>query len=265
LKTRLVTTAKRSLAEMSSSFNLRPPRRDELPTLAQVQNAAMASSAVHHLMVPNQSDPKTWRGYYEWTLLRQRARFVNPTLRFLIAEDKATGEVAGLSVWAAQGDCPLLTKWKDETPMWVKVEKALLDAEIKYQRYFTDVRTVVDWEFLERFFAGVVATAKKTPPCLHLWVLVVNPTFQGRGVGKVLLDWGKKLAEEEKLPLFLESNLETPGFYAKMGMKRLGDAKMDTISMPIFAWEYEDGVFLEADGGSEGKYKWKEEISAEKK
>jgi GNAT superfamily N-acetyltransferase len=243
---------------MSSDWNIRPARRDELPFLAGMQNAAMANSAIHHLMVPNQSDPKTSRPYYEWTLLRQRVRFVNPVLRFIVAEDKTTGEIAGLGLWAAQGRCSLLKKWKDESPLWVMVEKRLLDAEAKYQRYLTEVKSVVDWDFIDRFFDGVVATAKKTPPCLHLWVLVVNPVYQGRGVGKVLLDWGKKLAEEEKLPLFLESNLETPGFYVKMGMKRLEDTNIDTISMPIFVWEYEDGIYLEADGASEGRYKWKE-------
>jgi GNAT superfamily N-acetyltransferase len=249
------------------TLNLRPPQRDELPSLTRIQNAANVNSALHHLMVPNQDKPGVNKGYNDWTLLRQRTRFVTPFLRFMIAEDEANGEIAGLSVWAAQGDCSLLNKWTAEVPRWWAVERALLGLEAKYHRYVTD--TVVDWEFIDDFHKTVEASTEKTPPCLHLWVLEVDPKFQGKGVGKALMAWGKKLAEEEDLPLVLESNLEATGFYGKMGMKRIDDVifmegTAKRIDVPMFVWEYEEDRFLQ-NSIKEGRYRWRDSLLAKNK
>jgi GNAT superfamily N-acetyltransferase len=245
-----------------SDLILRPARRDEIPYLARLQNAAMAKSIMHRYMVPNQdTDPKVAEGYYNWTLLRQRSRMVTPEIRYMVAEDPTTGEVAGLSVWFAQGDCPLKKKWTDESPKWLAIERALLDVEGKYHRYFTD--TVVDWQYLKSFYEAVETTSKRTPPCLHLWVLVVDPKFQGRRVGNTLLDWGKRLAAEQRLPLVLESLVESTGFYDKMDMKVVDGVSIlegtsKSIRMPVYAWEYKEGAFIEDDGTGSGKLKWKD-------
>jgi GNAT superfamily N-acetyltransferase len=240
---------------------LRPARRDEIPVMTKLQNAAMAESAMHNFMVPNQqSDPKVAKGYYNWTLLRPRHRIVSADLRYMVAEDQATGEIVGISVWVAQGACPLFKKWTAESPKWLAVERALLDAEAKYHRYVTD--TVVDWDYLKHFYAVVGETAKRTPPCLHLWVLVVDPKYQGQGVGNKLLDWGKRLAAEERLPLVLESLVEAKGFYEKQGLKHVDDVRIlegtsKSIVMPVYVWEYEEGAFLENDNTGSGKQRWR--------
>lgn len=236
---------------------LRPAIRGELPLLARIQNAANAHSALHHKFVPGQlSDPES---YYRWTLLRQRIRFTTPDLRFVVAEDAATHQVLGLSVWCAQGKSTLKQKWESEVSGLWGVERALLDVEMKYHKYIQD--RIIDWHFLDRFLAEAGEAGNAIPPCLHLWVLEVTPDAQRKGVGKALMEWGKNLAAAEGLPFMLESNLEATGFYDKMGMKRVDDLTIpkadgdEDFTVPCFAWESEEGVFLEANG--EGRWRWR--------
>ncbi|KAF2420140.1 acyl-CoA N-acyltransferase, partial [Tothia fuscella] len=203
-----------------SNLILRPPNRDELPNLASLQNAANAKSHLHHLMAPGQfQDPKA---YYEWTLLRQRTRFVTPFLRFIIAEDAQTNEILGLSLWSAQGESALRRRWESAGSIFDRafwgMERALLDAEMKYNRYILGDK-IIDYDFVNRFVCAAHEAGEAIPPCLHLWVLMTAPAAQGKGVGKALMDRGKTLARQEGLSLILESNLEAVGFYEKMGMK----------------------------------------------
>jgi GNAT superfamily N-acetyltransferase len=236
---------------------LRPATRAELPLLARIQNAANAHSALHHQFVPGQlSDPES---YYRWTLLRQRIRFVTPSLRFIVAEDATTHEVLGLSVWCAQGNSKLNQRWEGEVSRLWSLERALLDVEMKYHKYVED--KIIDWRFLDLFLAEAEKAGDAIPPCLHLWVLEVTPNAQYKGVGKALMGWGRELARQEGLPFVLESNLEATGFYGKVGMKRVDDLTIskgegkDEFKVPCFAWEPEDGVFLEE--GDEGRWRWR--------
>ena len=108
------------------------------------------------------------------------------------------------------------------------------------------------------------------PPCLHPHLIAVDPSVHSRGVGRILVDWGKELAVAEKLPLYLESNLEATGFYEKIGFARLsedvvvGADGQKPMRIPLYAWEGEqrEGHWLERIGNqdeSEGRWRWKDD------
>jgi GNAT superfamily N-acetyltransferase len=139
------------------------------------------------------------------------------------------------------------------------IERALLDAEMTYHRYVLD--KIIDWDFHDRFIAEADKAGDAIPPCLHLWVMEVAPDAQRKGVGKALMEWGKKLAKDEGLPFVLESNLEATRFYEKLDMKRVEDLKLanregkEEFRVPCYAWEAEDGLLLEECG--EGRWRWR--------
>ena len=95
--------------------------------------------------------------------------------------------------------------------------------------------------------------------------MAVSPTSQGLGIGRQLLDWGKKTAREEGLPLYLESSLEAVGFYERNGFRRLGEdcvvlyeeGEGREVRLPVFVWEGEEGKWLERDGK---RWRWRAEV-----
>ena len=73
-----------------------------------------------------------------------------------------------------------------------------------------------------------------------LLILATDPAFQNRGVASLFLDWGKRQAEMEKVPIGLESSMRARRFYLKSGFRRFGDMRIRDFpigDVPIFLWE----------------------------
>lgn len=150
------------------------------------------------------------------------------------------------------------------------LEGKLVEVEKTWCRYFTN--RCMDYAFLDEFMAGFVGAGHSPrPACLHPHLIVVDPGVQAKGVGRVLVDWGKEVAVEEGLPIYLEANLESTGFYEKVGFARLGsdfDVSPDGIEhfvIPTYVWEGEQrrGRWLENDANFAGpaqKWKWRHEV-----
>jgi ribosomal protein S18 acetylase RimI-like enzyme len=54
-------------------------------------------------------------------------------------------------------------------------------------------------------------------------VIAVDPKYQGRKVGALLIQWGIDIAEQSGLPLYFESSPTTVRLYEKMGFERIGE------------------------------------------
>jgi GNAT superfamily N-acetyltransferase len=252
-----------------NNITLRPAQRSDIPALARLANASNEHSALHRRIAPRQHEHAT--DYYLWRLNIVRQRFATPDLRTMVAEDSSNGRVLGQASWAVEGsDTALYKRWTGESTWLDWLEDNLIWAEKMWCRYVTDKS--VDYKFLDGFMAAFQGTARVVrPACLHLHLIVVDPGTQGRGLGRMLVDWGKELAEREGLPLFLEANIEAVGFYEKEGFSRLGQDMVITadgqepIPIPAFVWEGEQrkGRWLETDAGDdvpEGRWKWRDDV-----
>jgi GNAT superfamily N-acetyltransferase len=254
----------------NNNITLRPAQRPDIPALTNLANAANARSVLHRRIAPRQHEHAS--DYYLWRRNIIRQRFATPDLRTMVAEDSSTGKILGQASWAVEGsDTALYKRWTAESSWMTWLEGKLIEAEKLWCRYVTD--RSVDYEFLDGFMAAFLGAKRAVrPPCLHLHLIVIDPEAQGKGVGRVLLDWGEDLAVKEDLPLFLESNLEAVGFYEKSGLARLshdvavdaGDGR-EAILIPAFVWEGEErkGRWLELDGDDgvpEGRWRWKDEV-----
>lgn len=253
----------------SNNITLRPAQRPDIPALARLANASNARSALHKRIAPRQHEHAS--DYYLWRLNIVRQRFATPDLRTIVAEDPSTGEILGQASWAVEGsNTALYKRWTSESTWLDVLEGKLIWVEKMWARYVTDKS--VDYAFLDGFMAAFLGTARAVrPACLHCHLIVIDPATQGKGLGRMLIDWGKELAVKEGLPLFLEATLEAVGFYERGGFKRLGrDVAIEadgqeTIDIPAFVWEGEgrEGRWLEPDNGDgvpEGRWKWREDV-----
>lgn len=51
--------------------------------------------------------------------------------------------------------------------------------------------------------------------------MAVDPKYQKKGVGRLLVKWGIDVAEHLGLPIYLESMLDTQAFFETTGFERL--------------------------------------------
>lgn len=204
--------------------------------------------------------------YYQWRLNIIRQRFATPDLRTMVAIDASTSKILGQASYAVEGlETDLYKRWVSEASSWSQwLEMKLILAEKWWARRVTD--RSIDYKFLKQFMS--VFDASDRPDCLHCHLIVVDPEIHAKGVGRLLIDWGKEVARKENLPLYLESNLEATGFYEKCGFSHLTkdfvvDPEGEAFHIPVYVWEGEDmqGRWLERDDGFDGvRWRWKEGV-----
>lgn len=251
---------------MSSNIILRLATRSDTSDLALIANAANAQSALHRRIALHQEQYPS--DYYRWRLNIIRQRFATSDLRTIVAVDSTSGEILGQASFAVEGSSTALYKrWVSESSWLNWLEGNLIWAEKAWCRYVTD--RSVDYQFLDGFMAAFIGSERVArPDCLHCHLIVVNPKTQAKGVGRMLMEWAKKLAVAEDLPLYLESNLEATGFYEKTGFARLGEDCVvnpdgrEEFRIPTFVWEgrEREGRWLEKDenvNAEEKRWRWK--------
>ncbi|WPG97779.1 Hypothetical protein R9X50_00056000 [Acrodontium crateriforme] len=254
---------------MSSKIILRPAQRSDISDLALLGNAANANSVLHRRIAPSQDQSPV--GHYQWRRNLVRLRFPAPDIRTIVAVNSSSGELLGQATWAIEGsDTALYKKWTGESTWADWLENKLISIERTWSRYFSD--EFIDYRFLDQFLAAFTGNQRaQRPACLHCHLIVVKPDIQSKGVGRMLIDWGKELAVKEELPLFLESNLEATGFYDKIGFSRMNKDVVvspdgqDSICIPAYVWEGKEreGRWLERDMEFDGegeRWKWKDAV-----
>lgn len=66
-----------------------------------------------------------------------------------------------------------------------------------------------------------------TPAHWYLWLLAVDPPFQGKGLGGELLGPALRAADRARLPCYLETARErNVSFYIRFGFRILRDERM---------------------------------------
>ena len=60
-----------------------------------------------------------------------------------------------------------------------------------------------------------------------LIILATRPSYQGRGYGGLLLQWGLDKADEEKTDAYLEASKAGIGLYKKKGFVEMGNIDVD--------------------------------------
>ena len=87
--------------------------------------------------------------------------------------------------------------------------------------------------------------------------LCVDPAFQRRGVGGILLEWGQKQAARERCPVVLTASMKGQQLYRKKGFRAYGIVPCEGfMDVPMFIWEppgMEGWWGTKADGKAKGQ------------
>lgn len=98
----------------------------------------------------------------------------------------------------------------------------------------------IDYGRLACFIEQAKETFPSIPEIWKLQYLAVHPAFQHRGVASIFLDWGKRQAEREGVPIGLESSQLARPLYLKNGFRRYGHMQIKDFPIehvPTFLWE----------------------------
>ncbi|KAL1994165.1 hypothetical protein VTN49DRAFT_2834 [Thermomyces lanuginosus] len=146
------------------------------------------------------------------------------------AVDSETGEIAGCACWTIYEHDQEVTKPIDEqvkARMPSGIPELRLDAMAAF------------WTLLLRKKREVLGIPRPEPgqsvdgvtklrKRVELDLLIVDPKYQGRGIGKMLLKWGFEYAEKAKLPIYIEATEAGRPVYEKAGLKILLEDLFDS-------------------------------------
>ncbi|KAJ2969672.1 hypothetical protein NQ176_g8543 [Zarea fungicola] len=79
------------------------------------------------------------------------------------------------------------------------------------------------WEMREKLFGG--------HRYIYSHVIAVDPKYQGRKAGALIVQWGLNLGESAGLPVYFESSPSTVGLYKKMGFEILEEQIVHEASL----------------------------------
>ncbi|KAI2486703.1 Acetyltransferase [Pyrenophora tritici-repentis] len=74
---------------------------------------------------------------------------------------------------------------------------------------------------------------------VYCHVMAVHPDFQKRGIGELMFKFGTAIAQQAKLPLYIESSADGRRLYEKMGCNKLEVKESlvdDGQEAPLFVW-----------------------------
>jgi len=237
-------------SKVNCDVNIRFLRREELSDVARLFNDAFGEGEFHARFMPNRHAYP--HEYLNFTLHRFRTRFVQPGVRMVVAEN-AEGQVVGHATWIVEGESSLAARWRQATSWWWTLEWPLLKLEDWYLKYV--INHCVDYAAIVKFRKLANENFEGLPPHLHLMILAVAPSQQGKGIGKAMLRWGLDIAEEEQMPVVLESSQLARPIYESMGFKTYKTVDMNheidgELKVPVMLWEPTSlaGKLVEEDG-----------------
>ncbi|KAI9802144.1 MAG: hypothetical protein M1833_002065 [Piccolia ochrophora] len=180
-----------------------------------------------------------------------------PGLRLFVSETDeedadwtGTPVITGYAIWRREGKSSTAQAWRQD-PLSQKLERYLIAAEDLYVR-ISGVDRCVDHQNLASFRIAEDSSFADIGEFWHLNILAVAPSFQRRGVGSLLLDWGQEQVEKEGVPAALEASPFGYGLYLKKGYRPYNSF---TISEGL-----EAPALLLEPSGMKGKWGVKREV-----
>ncbi len=143
----------------------------------------------------------------------------HPKVDVLVAKEAQTGRLVGSIAWGRRG-----FEGDVDLPMDTAAEIQPREGPKKIGE-------------LEEFSnAGMMSWALKLMPegsrCRYIIFLTVDPAYQGRGVGKQLMQWGTDKADSEGTYCWVSSSMGGVGAFEKHGFRQVGkiEANLDEYS-----------------------------------
>ncbi|KAF2192392.1 hypothetical protein K469DRAFT_553216 [Zopfia rhizophila CBS 207.26] len=154
---------------------------------------------------------------------RLKPTFSNPHMNWVKATLTSTGEIIGIAGWMGPGN-PVHNVWRRTATDFYgwKEQEGWTDEEIEEMWKGVSLEAW-DGQFIKD--DGIRAGTMNGEPHWYLAPLFTWPGYQGKGVGKLLLDWAIKQADatEPVTPLYLESAPYARAVYMHCGFVPAGE------------------------------------------
>ncbi|OIW26920.1 acyl-CoA N-acyltransferase [Coniochaeta ligniaria NRRL 30616] len=200
-------------------LRLREATVDDIPAMARVGVDAFENDELNLVLFPPAPDLTPDRHYAD--RLRFRAwitldRMVKPGRITMVAvDDEKDGQIAGYAQWTK----PAPPEGREPDPPAVSPEAA---ASVTFER--EEFPPAFDKEKLPVYRAVSGAEERRVlgeDGTKNVWcldILAVDPACQGRGVGRMLVQWGIEKAKAEGKGLYLCATPTGKPFYSRLGL-----------------------------------------------
>ncbi|KAF2490212.1 acyl-CoA N-acyltransferase [Lophium mytilinum] len=174
-----------------------------------------------------------------------------PAIRIIVAvtepsDDRWTGapKIAGFCIWCRNGESKEVKKkwWNKQTvwqrfSLWLRNTWIAQSMEVIMNPSESLIRYWTYGNGDERYFDP---KDKDPEDFWGVCDIIVDKSFQRRGIGQLLLKWGFDHAREEKIPVSLTAAKAGEALYRKVGMRYVGDWKWGPkpeMQAKCFRWD----------------------------
>lgn len=214
-----------SLTSLNSSvhimgFVVLPATLSDIRSVYDVWFAAFRGQVILDLIYPgtNLDDEAFRKLHADGTLEYWKGLTMEYTFKCV---DTETGKIVGMATWQVY--------WRERTAEervkpWIgwlegqqreRAETFLGQLWEKREKYIGEKRHVCTCIFVRNIVRDSLLTS------VDCHTVAVHPDYQGRGVGKKLMQWGLDIAEQLKVPIYLESTHEGRSLYERLGFATL--------------------------------------------
>lgn len=168
--------------------------------------------------------PPTEAIRYERLVKRLRPSFSEPRLHWIIAKYIPTGEIIGCAGWTGPGH-PIHNFWRKSAVEFFGWREQYNCSDDEFEELWSGV-DLKEWDGTFSKDDGLREGLLGGEPHWYLAPLVTLPEWQGRGVGKLLLNWAieKADATDPVTPMYLESAPTARAVYMHCGFVPQGEA-----------------------------------------
>lgn len=203
-------------------LELGPAAEADADAIASLHLLAFDASPLLNAQFPT---PESRKGLH--TFLGQDAiRDVqSPDKALMVVRDSETGRIVSFAKW----DLPAPEKHHADVQWPEGCRKRLID------------------EYYEKAEAAR-KRAVGDGPCYFLSFVGSDPEYQGRGLGKKLIEWGLAKAKSENIPAYLDSTIPASKVYQKLGFVAVGGLNMTIPGKDGRDHAYEEIAMLQTWG-----------------
>ncbi|KAB5542472.1 acyl-CoA N-acyltransferase [Coniochaeta sp. 2T2.1] len=204
-------------------LHLRQATVADVPGMATAGVNAFEKDEINLNMFPHGPNPTPDRHRADRTRFRAWMtldRMVKPGgVSMIVVDDEQDGRIAGYAQWLR----PAPPEGREPDPPMVTEEEAAsapFETEQKPPSFAEE--TLVEFLVAQKKEEERVLGPEGKKDVWYLIILAVDPAYQGRGVGKMLVQWGVDQAKAQGKGLFLSATPAGKPFYERIGLEDVG-------------------------------------------